>query len=128
MGLFFMKKTTDEDFKIFKEEARKWIEVFGLYGWHVFFYHVVLDEFEDCATCSIDLMDRICTIRLNKDWEEATVKEIRRVAFHEVCELLFARIEEISNGRGYNSIDAREEVHNLINTLEKVIYNDRQER
>jgi len=113
--------TTPNDFEIFVLECKNWINFLGLFGWQIYYYHEELEE-DSCATCSVSLSARVCSIRLNTKWEDYTEKELKQVAFHEVCELFFARIEVLATDRGYTDDDIREEIHNLIRIMEKTFY------
>ena len=87
---------TETQFEVFKEEAGKWLEFFGLKDWEIRFSFEHNDDF-DRARCYTNWLGRICTLELAR-WqsEERSDEEIRKVAFHEVCELLLAEMENIS--------------------------------
>ena len=118
-----MKELTKEDFEIFIYECNRWIEFFGLYGWNVFYYFEELDEY--CfANCTCDLGGRVCAIRLNTKFPEQdySVINLKKTAFHEVCEMLFSRIVTINNARYVGSDEIGEEVHNLIRIFENKLF------
>ncbi len=107
-------------------EALFWIEYFGLLGWNVEFSH---DEHQDDsrASCGWKITGRIINLNLNRVWERRPDKirneEIKRCAFHEVCELLLSRIGMMGKGRISNNNDlVDEEIHNIIRTLENTIF------
>lgn len=87
-----MYQLTEDDFEIFKEEACKWIDFFGLKDWVVYYSFEHLD---DCrAQCMANWSAKACSLTLGKFPErELTENEIRRHAFHEVCELLVSDFE-----------------------------------
>lgn len=91
-----MIQLSEKDFIVFQEEAKKWIEFWGLKDWEVFF------KFEHCesldrAQCWINWRGRICTLVLAKfQPEERTECDIRKMAFHESCELLLHDMEAIA--------------------------------
>jgi hypothetical protein len=122
--------TNDKDFNIFKEEARFWIDVFGLSSWDVDFAHIDEDEGYS-ASCMywstaryavLNLAQTMVTknVRLAEDREN----EIRRFAFHEVVELLLSEVDDIMKSRtGITSENIETASHRVIKTLENVIFN-----
>lgn len=119
-------KTTKKQFEIFKEECEKWVDYFGLKNWQIYYRHV---KVEDCrANCAFNCVGGIATLTLNTDWNEMSddfVNDdaVRKSAFHEVCELLFGRINDMVGQRwGLIEADAEEEIHRLIRILENVIF------
>jgi len=65
---------------------------------------------------------------LSKDWTDALPlnnKEIRRCAFHEVCELLLGNLRDIAGSRFILEREIDEQVHIIIRTLENVIFEKR---
>ena len=116
----------DRNSKIFKEEFLKWVDIFGLKGWR---FHFVCSDLEDeRGRVTYGTVDRVATVVLNKNWKEPkgidiTEKDIRECAFHECCEIWFARIRDIAKQRfGLLEEDIDEEVHNLIRTLENILW------
>jgi len=86
-------KTSQEDFETFKEELTYWLGFFGLKTWEVSFYwndkHI-----DNRATTEPEVGPRLCKFILTKSkWSYAPDEtEIRRLAFHECCELLIAEM------------------------------------
>jgi hypothetical protein len=124
-----VNRTTAKDFKLFKETAQYWIKRFGLTGWEVYFEHSNDPEFPGLAWCKVSLSadglaNRTVVLGLEKKWDtnETTVSEIKRSAFHEVCELLFSRFEALAVDRFVQRREIREEVHNLIRIMEHVLF------
>ncbi len=87
---------SDAQFLVFKDEARKWINLFGLKDWEIFFRLEETEEFNR-AECHINWSGKVCNLVLGR-WqtEERSDSELRKIAFHEVCELLLAEMERIS--------------------------------
>jgi len=117
--------TTAEHFEMFKDEARKWIAIFGLLGWMVEFDQIDLPGSH--AECSTNYKGRIARLKLATKWgEEPTEARVRRSAFHEVCELLFAPLwsnatdEEL--GATQREIEIVASQHSIIRTLENVVW------
>ena len=119
-------KITPEHFEIFKKECQKWIEIFGLKNWQINYVHKKLEKAR--ARTSFNCVGGIATIFLNTNWDEdATyyfdVNDIRKSAFHEVCELLLGRLNNMVEQRyALHGEDAEEEVHRIIRILENVLW------
>jgi len=115
--------TTEKHFDLFKRECNKWILIFGLVGWYFHFIHNGEDK-EVLGWARCDVVGRVATISLNKNWGnyKITSYEIKRTAFHEVCEVLFASLRAIAGARYIGIDEIMEENHNLIRTLENVIW------
>lgn len=113
--------TTKEHFEIFKKEAYKWIRIFGLYNWEVFFTH---EKWNDTrAESSIDSTGKVATINLSITWKnlKPTKEYIKEAAFHEVCELLLDPLAFLARERHITKEQIDMETHNIIGILEKVI-------
>lgn len=83
-------KTSKADFELFVEEAKGFLELFGLLDWQVEFEHRDLDS---RANCRFSVQGRQAYITLGKDWtkhDTVSPERLRRSAFHEVYELLLA--------------------------------------
>lgn len=122
--------TTPEHFKVFKGEFLRWIDIFGLKAWEIFFDH--REPPEPCrAYLSYNTSGRVATVMLSPAWEnfdEPPTKEmIRKVAFHEACELLLARFNILAQERYVQRDEIREELHTIIRTLENVVFPKYQE-
>ena len=73
------------------------------------------------AITYFDILNRRADIELGNKWDqEITDKELYKTAFHEVLEILFARIRTIAKSRYITDSETGEEIHNLIRTFEKV--------
>lgn len=116
--------TTNEDFNIFKNEAIKWLDYFGLKGWRIFWKHEKLDA--DFAQVRYNILARNAVLVLNTEFDTCGYSEdqIRSSAFHEVCELLFVRLADIGKMRFVTEVEIDEEVHNLIRIFENTIFKD----
>lgn len=87
-----MQQLTEKDFTIFKEEAQKWIDTFGLKDWEVTFDFSPLEN--SSAECRVNWHAKAALLTLGQfpRWE-VTQDDVRRSAFHEVCELLLSDME-----------------------------------
>ena len=117
-------ETTAEHFEIFKAECAKWIEIFGLKGWRVVYDHSKYSE-SDLANMEANIAGRVATLNLEPEWKDThpvTDWDVKRSAFHEVCELLFSRIRIIAESRFIADDETGEEIHNLIRILENTVW------
>ena len=121
-------KTTQEDFQVFKEAVVYWQNRLGLLNWHIYTRH--RPKLEVQAQCATNLSGRCATITLSKvlyNYDEPPGEAaIRRMAFHEICELFLARIDICARTRFVQEGEIEEARHEIIRTLEKVIF-DRSE-
>ena len=121
-------KTKIEHFRIFKKECEKWIKVFGLLGFRFYFQHEDYDDDDDEDTQAFCIrpdqhQDRTFTLGLPKKLNgETSIDEIKENAFHEVMEAFLYRIENIAQCRYVQQEEIRDEIHNIIMTLEKIVY------
>ncbi len=118
-----MAQTTPEQFQLFKDEALKWIDRFGLKGWDVTFTNKSCRE-SDRANIAYRVLQRMATINLEPDWgeHEATDHLVAKAAFHEVGELFIGRLAILAQSRTTREDEIDEEVHNIIRTLENVLW------
>ena len=124
-----MPKTTAKDFQLFKTECRKWIDFFGLKGWEVHYRHENTDVLSRAMILFNPIKDRVVVIILALDWKNDKIDSyaIRRSAFHEVMELFLYPIMSLVNARSLMEDEAETEKHNLIRTLENVLFDNFEE-
>lgn len=118
-------KTTEEHFKAFESEARKWIKIFGLISWRIYFTHE--KDGDRNASVTFIIPSRVATFNLNPIWKDVTEvsdQGIRRAGFHEVAELLLGRLSIFSTAedRRTSDIEVDEEVHSIIFVLESILW------
>lgn len=117
-----MYKTTKKDFEEFKKECEYWIEYFYLRDWEVIYQHVKIDS---RAEIRYSMASRITNLKLAIEWSDAPYKnEIKKVAFHEVCELLLAPLTDIVQNSAAMDINDRM-VHMVIRRLENTIFKEK---
>jgi hypothetical protein len=118
-------KTTTKQFNIFKSEARKWIDVFGLKGWRIDFFHLKLEN-NDRGQARVNISGRCVSIMFGKEWDgECKDFDIKQTAFHEVCELLLWKLADMAHTKVFTNRDSiTEETHSVIRILENVLFRD----
>ena len=115
-------KTTSAHFRIFERECRKWIKIFGLYDWEVFIQH---NKIESRAEINYNLRNKLATITFSKEWtnyNHIPVQDIRLTAFHEVMELMLARLVVVGRSRWVDESESDEASHDVIRRLEHVVF------
>ena len=116
-------KATQKDLNIFTSEAQKWIRKFGLLDWEI---HYGYDDDNDCrASCTANKEGMIAMLYLSRAWNTYKPKqeEIRKMAFHEVCELLMSKFRLAAEQRYTTDNELETERHAIIRVLENVLYN-----
>ena len=119
-------KTSKEDFELFKAECWKWIRFFGLINWEIAFMH------KECTSSSMAWIepyesDKVVLIFLNKIWIDDkyfySKDEIKLLAFHEICELLLSKFDDLAKERfGITESSLLSARHEIIHTLENSVY------
>jgi len=120
-----MIKTTKKDFKLFKEECQKWIEILGLKDWEVHFRHdMEFEEDRPRASIAADIEGRVAVIYLSEQWQEypTTAYNIKKSAFHEVCELMMMPLNINARDRYVTESQLKESSHCVVMTLENVLF------
>ncbi|MHA1866835.1 MAG: hypothetical protein ACTSXD_02080 [Candidatus Heimdallarchaeaceae archaeon] len=118
--------TSSKDFNLFRKECDKWIEVFGLKDWYVYYVHY--DNIEDSGaygSCSASINTKCAEISLYKNLYDNYYDEhiIKRTAFHEVCELLFIKIKFFTvTDTKVQEREIEEELHTIIRRLENSLF------
>ncbi len=129
-----MEETTKEDFEYFKERCEYWSKILGVINYSYHYSHTSLsngdfinEEIIDITQGGVEVnqISKTATIFLNTNW--CTIKvskeKLDKVAFHEILEILFDRLETIASNRYVSSESSiRTEVHSIIRTLENVMY------
>jgi len=118
-------KINKKQFKMFEKECSKWIKYFGLLDWEV----NIREEKRKVnylAQTSVSFHNRIATIKVVKDWRqfETTNKEIKKTAFHEICEVMFYNVRYLAEARFLTESEIDPEIHKLIRILENTVFEE----
>lgn len=116
-------RTTAAHFKIFKAECEKWIKVWGLLEWKIYYDHLELDG--DYGECCRNLIAKKATIALGKTWANINAigsQEVKAIAFHEVAELLLSGLDILAMARFTTANEIESERHSIIQRLENVVF------
>ncbi len=122
-----MSRTTEEHFKIFKKECEYWVNFFSLKEWFIYYYHTDADKPIKDAVAWMQANDdsKNVHISLAIDWKtfEPNEYEIKKFAFHEVCELLLDTISSLANKRyGVTEVMVEEATHEIIARLQNIVF------
>ena len=81
-----IKKEKKDWYSLFKDYFKQYVVEFGLTDFEYHFSKVTMD---DRATVLYDMVGRVVRVSFacNKEWSEA---ELKRTAFHEVCEVVLS--------------------------------------
>lgn len=116
-------QTTSKHYQFFKDECSKWIKFWGLIDWRVFYEHIQIDAY---GSCSCDSPGKICTIQFSTKWDEPITEEgIKRVAFHEISEMLIGPLFSLSLSRFVTRNEIAEASHSIIRRLENCIFTNK---
>ena len=101
-------------FETFKEEFTSWQYLFGLTGYTIYFEEADIDDaYADITT---DYLNRIATVRLDKDDEDVV-----QSAKHEAIHLLLAGMQHYIVNRFVTEAEARSIVEETVRKLEGLI-------
>jgi len=111
-------KITQKEFNIFKNEFLYWADIYGLKGWEFIFK--CENDPENRASILRELESRIVIVSIANEWVGLPPDEfnLKRVAYHECCELLLSKLVDLCLDRSITEKQVVEEVHNLIRIFE----------
>lgn len=125
-------------FEMFKDEARIALDFFNMADWYIVFSFSDNDE-GGFANFNGNFTSRVATINLQPTWTfdedededkkltsaytpELVDNQVRRSAFHEVCELFLSRLSKMICDRDFSDMRREEEIHRIIRVLENRVY------
>jgi hypothetical protein len=115
-------RLTPGDFVFFKSCCQKYLKLFGLSSWKIYYLFGELKD--DFGQCRSSANGRVVTLVLSKDYsiEEKINKrqQIQETALHEVLELLLAPLERLAMERTWSVDEYEREKHRVIRTLENI--------
>ena len=112
---------------LFRKEATKWAQFFGLLEWRIEFAYNEDDD--NRAKIHWDTEGKIALITISTTWldgenevDPATQDKIRESAFHEVAELLLVDLIETHLKHPLDDDKKTAATHSLIRRLENCVY------
>lgn len=117
---------TQKKFEYFKSRCKYWLNYFGIKNWKVE-YFIDNSKENDLAYVEYIYNNRLvivyfCSINWDKN-HPPTNNNLNRIAFHEVCEILYIPARYLAENRFLKKGEIDTEIHNLIRTLENVLLN-----
>lgn len=119
-------ETTPEHFELFRAEAQRFIDLFGLLDWYVLFAH--REGGASLADINANYFGKSAEIGLFKEWAPPDIPSddlMRHCAFHEVMELLLVPMRKIALDPDMNRQEKKHaldvEAHAIIRRLENVV-------
>jgi len=115
--------TTPAHFELFQKECRKWVDIFGLDEWKVYFLHLDESNANRLAACNYVGLTFVATFVLNKNWRHDTPNNnwVKMVARHEVVHLLTAPLNCLATARYVTEDEVDNAVERLVHKLEAII-------
>lgn len=115
-------ETTKEHFKIFKNQCKKWVAIFSLKRWKIYYEHKKLKD--SFGKINYDLNAMNATMTLSTDWDgfEINKKTLSHTAYHEVIHLLIGRLDVCAMSRFTTVTEITEAIHEIIRILENVMF------
>ena len=112
-----MVRTTQKDFKEFKAEFNRMVEILGLKNWNLTFS---LEKINDSTMADIhyDCSARFANVRLNTS--KLTDKSLKDFARHEVYHLLLADLYDSATNRYISKSELDQIEEGVVVTLEKL--------
>lgn len=117
------KRTTKKHFKAFVRECRRWIRLYGFVDWDIGIAHEKLGP--NLAQTRHNNVARNCVIALCRKWKDQhplTVTQVRKAAFHEMNELLFADLHMLATDAGADEEAVNKATHAILHTMEHVFW------
>lgn len=124
MGKKKKTETSKADFELFKKYVEKYYNAFGLMRYRLYVSHDDLDN-GVWGSCKVHLRDMLAEITFNKHPTGVDLpnkEDIKTCAFHEVCELLMARLSINGSARFVSECDMEEARHEVICLMETTLF------
>ena len=116
------KKTTEAEFNRFKKEFNRWIEIFGLKGYSVHFFHKTLSD--SYAEVEVNETGKVVKatygLEMN-EFDRKCSKGPESDARHEALHLLLHRIVFLGQERWTASDEIHDEAEKIVTILEKTL-------
>lgn len=118
-----MSKTTAKNFAVFCNACEYWLDYLGLKDYEVHYRH---QECDCRAMCFADPAAGIAILVLSKEWHDCPVTDenVEKSAFHEVSELLLAKLVQHAVNRSTTREDIEISTHEIIRRMENTFYRD----
>jgi len=112
-------KTTKNHFNLFKKEVKKWVDIFELNDWQVYFKHKASKGV--FGVLRTTLKGKVATFFFTQNWDDyacpLTKKNIKKTARHEATHLLLARFSCLASERYISGNELEEAEEEVVNKL-----------
>ncbi len=116
-----MKETSKEEFERFKKEFLRWVEIFGLHGYKIYFYHKPVKD--SYAKIEVSESGKVADVYLNSELDDNAKKMWCGPEFdgrHEAIHFLLNRLCFVGSQRFVGCQEMDHEEERLVRILEKV--------
>ena len=114
------QKTTERQFQVFKDEAERWADLYGLADWNIEYRKSKLDKEETLADTSWTRGSLVAYIRLVDEADENYIMDtftLKQAGRHEIDHVLLGEVNDLLEE--YVSADVAEKlIHRIIYRLE----------
>lgn len=116
-------KLEKKHFEYFVKRCKFWLDFWGIKNWDIR-YKFEATAKEELATTASQIIDHVAVITLDNDsdWEDSSYEFLDRIAFHEVDEVRYAKLDCLANMRFVDPTQIRETIHSLIVQEENTIF------
>lgn len=116
-----MIKTTKKQYREFKKEFMRWVDIFGFHDWEIFFYHEKLEDAFAKIIC--DAQNSIASVKFCSEVDEDDENFLtpKMSAKHEAIHLLLARLSYLGKARYIMYEDLEIEEERLVHILIKIL-------
>jgi hypothetical protein len=115
-------EVTEDNFKKFVALCKFWKNHFGLFDFHIHYYHEKFDDAADLARTLANSEDRTAAVAINNRWLiPVTDEEIQRVALHEMMHVLLADLSEAAEQRIISERELKIVIEAAVLRLERIL-------
>lgn len=119
-----MPQSTKQQFELFKKEVRRYIQLFNMGHYRLYFEHDdnnIRESGTTAATCEVDINYRRMYFTLSKNFPyKPTREDILGHAKHEALEALLGKFWQYAQSRWISDREIEDERHKIISRLMKV--------
>jgi hypothetical protein len=114
-------QTTKKDFKRFRDEFNRWVQILGLNDYKIYFDHRRLDDV--FANIVIDERGKVATVTMTKELSPVNAEVFfpEEHAKHEAIHLLLNKLFWLGTCRYVRDAELQDEWERLVRVLEKAL-------
>ena len=116
--------TTEEHFETFKRACQKWIDIFGLTEWTIYYEHKPAPGM--FAQTVLNVQNAIATLRLAKEWPDdqvcpVTNEAVEENALHEVIHVLLGDLDRAGCSRSFDRSEMSSILERTVHRIEHAL-------